>query len=314
MKKSIFTSLLLSFALVSLGQQTYSYKFNGNFNEGSGNGPALNKICTGQFVFETLPDYNINQNVYQFDNNCGFSFDDANGFLASGTYTIELYFKMSGLSSWKRVINFKNSTSDKGCYVFNGQMNFYNIATSAGAPFLAGEYTHYVITRNGNTKEVTMYGDGNHYISFVDNLDDALYDGNNKLIFFQDDNVVPNESSDGSIAMLKIHNFEMDSLGVKASFNNLSGALTSINSLENNPAFSIYPNPASTVLTINMPAADATSNSSFKVQDIMGKTILKGVVTSGKNTINLYSLSSGVYNLMLQDNKGNLFSKRIIKE
>jgi hypothetical protein len=84
--------------------------------------------------------------------------------------------------------------------------------------------------------------------------------------------------------------------------------------LENNPAFSIYPNPASTVLTINMPAADATSNSSFKVQDIMGKTILKGVVTSGKNTINLYSLSSGVYNLMLQDNKGNLFSKRIIKE
>lgn len=314
MKKSIFTSLLLSFALVSLGQQTYSYKFNGNFNEGSGNGPALNKICTGQFVFETLPDYNINQNVYQFDNNCGFSFDDANGFLASGTYTIELYFKMSGLSSWKRVINFKNSTSDNGCYVFNGQMNFYNIATSTGAPFQAGEYTHYVITRNGNTKEVIMYGDGNHYISFVDNLDDAVYDGNKKFIFFQDDNVVAGEASDGSIAMLKIHNFEMDSIGVKASFNNLSGALTSINSLEKNPAFSIYPNPLSTVLTINMPAVDATSNSNFKIQDILGKTILKGVVTSGKNTINLHYLSSGVYNLLLQDNKGNLFSKRIIKE
>ncbi|HTN46409.1 MAG TPA: T9SS type A sorting domain-containing protein [Flavipsychrobacter sp.] len=311
--KKLLLSGLLFFCLSDLSaQQTYTYKFGGNFLESSGNGPALQQICTGHFLFENLPDFNINQQVYHFDNNCGFSFNDAAGFIAAGSYTIELYFKMAGLASWKRVIDFKSRTTDKGCYVLNGNMNFYNIATSAGTPFLQDEYSHYVITRDGVTKQVVMYGDGNHYITFTDNGGDAVYDANKALSFFQDDLVVANEASEGTIALLKIHNYAMDSTNVKNSFDSLSGTLTHIRATEKNTIQThLFPNPAHDRVNITLPVHVNTTYS-YQLFDAIGRIVATGTLNSGNNSVAVSLLPQGVYNLTIHDGKGNAATERFM--
>jgi hypothetical protein len=315
MKKALFlTSLVVAYAVAVFAQQTYTYRFNGNFTESSGNGPTLTPLGTGQFAPDTLLDFNLYQNVYHFDANCGFSFTDASNFISSGSYTIEVYFKLSNLSSWKRVIDFKDRTSDKGCYVYNGQMNFYNLVTSTGtAPFQANEYSHYVITRDAATKKVILYGDGDKYVSFTDNSDDAVYGSNKKLNFFQDDLVVGNEAANGAIALLKIHNYTMDSAAVKTSYTSLSGALTGIKSLENNAIpLSIYPNPATENMTIALPETNEVY--SYQIVNALGKVLVNGTAHSGKNNISISTLTQGVYIIVLHDNKGNRASQRILKK
>jgi len=301
--------ILLLSGLSSTAQQTYTYNFGGNFSESSGNGPALTKICTGKFETENLPDYSMNRQIYHFDENCGFSFNDAGGFLASGSYTIELYFKLKDLSAWRRVIDFKDRGSDQGCYVFNGQMNFYNIVTSSTAPFHANAYSHYVITRNAATKKVVMYGNGNSYISFTDNGNDAIYNASNKkLNFFQDDLSIGGEASEGSIAVLKISNYAKDTSAVKTSYNNLSGTLTGINKVSASAITAgIYPNPAGNFVTI----ANLQGNSAVRISDITGKVVYSSVIKTEQTTINTSEFGNGIYILHISNN-GSFATRKLV--
>lgn len=311
MKKLLLSVIALYTFGAQAQQKVYTYDFDNTLDEQSSTGPALTKICTGNFVGENLPDYGINQHVYKFDNNCGLSFDDAAGFLASGSYTIELYFKMDGLTSWKRVIDFKDRTSDRGCYVLNGQMNFYNIATSSSpTPFNENEYSHYVITRDGATKNVLMYGDGNKFVTFNDASDDAVYGANKNLHFFQDDNVVKNEASPGSIALLKIYNYTVDSTTIKAIYNNLGGTLGVTNAKTSAESIRLYPNPAMNVLQVKLPA---TGIFSYTITDVSGKNMLMGKLDQQQNTIELANIQQGAYILHVTDNNGASINRRFAK-
>lgn len=288
--------------------QTYTYYFNNDFTESSGNGPALTQICTGQFVTDSFPSLNTTRKVYHFDNNCGFSFNDVGGFLVSGNYTIELYFKMQDLGVWKRVVDFKDRSSDYGCYVFNGQMNFYNFVTSGAAPFQEDVFSHYVITRNAATKKVTLYGNGNQCASFIDSNDDAVYDiTNKKLNFFQDDLVLGGEASEGSIAILKIHNYTKDSIAVTNSYNDLPSILTGINTMNiSSISPNIYPNPTNSNINV-----EARINIIVKIVNVLGETIATQNLQKGNNTIDVHALSNGVY--FIQNIKGGK-SVKFIKE
>jgi len=67
----------------------------------------------------------------------------------------------------------------------------------------------------------------------------------------------------------------------------------------------IYPNPANDEVFIS-----SSINSSFIIIDILGKTIIKGILKSGKNLISLPELNSGMYFIKLQ----NGISKKLIIE
>ncbi len=275
-------------------QNVYTYSFDGNFNEAGGIGPTLTPICTGSFVQDTLPDYgNMITQVYRFDQNCSFQFDDSIGnFIASGSYTIELYFKMDNLSSWKRVIDYKMRSTDYGCYVFNGQLNFYSVATSAGAPFTANQYSHYVITRNDTTKDVLLYGDGNNYITFNDAAGNATYNVNKKLRFFQDDVMVPNEASSGSVALLKIYNYALDSNAVETVYNDLSGQLSVSNTQRDRLDATVYPNPVADELNIDLPANNTYE---FSVLSFTGSVVKSGKFNTSANRLDVSMLPAGMY-------------------
>ncbi len=142
-----------------------------------------------------------------------------------GNYSIEIYFKFDALESWKRVIDFKNRTTDNGAYIFNGKLNFYKIATSEIAPVAPGEYTHYTFTYDASSKMVNIYADGIGKISFYDAKNDAQIDAN-ELHFFYDDLVVNHEASSGTVACIKLFDYAIPPQEAKKNFDNLQKTIT----------------------------------------------------------------------------------------
>lgn len=202
------------------GQNRIEYRFNNNFSAEMGAGPDLIPICTGQFQPETQ--YFCNETVYRFDFNCGLTFDNtaADNFI-DDEYTVEMYFRFETLNSWKRILDFKNRASDWGLYGFDGRVNFYNIVTSANAPFTTDRYAHILVARQASSQEFQVYVDGLEYISFPDVNQEAVLGPDNLLSFFQDDLVVQNEASAGEIALLRIYDYVLTPDEVFESFSNI---------------------------------------------------------------------------------------------
>lgn len=197
------------------------YLFNENFACLDGSLPALSPLGSrGSFGEEALPELgDMNKSVYRFNKNCGLQFDNAiAGQFLGASYSIEIYFRFDELNSWKRVIDFKNRSTDEGCYIFNGKLNFYNLMMSDLSPIRVNEYTHYTITRDERTKEVKIFADGVSKITFRDTLNRAVISGNQKLNFFFDDLKVTDEASAGAVAMIRLFNYTLNPTEVMANF------------------------------------------------------------------------------------------------
>ncbi len=216
--------LFMVFVNIATAQRFGVYNFNNNLNENGGKFPALTVLGnSGKFVSEALPELGVNQRlVYQFDKNCGLSFDNnkANNLL-SGSYSVEIYFRFDKLDSWKRVIDFKNRRMDNGAYIFNGKLNFYKIAVSELAPIRVNEYTHYILTRDAKDKVIKIYADGKLFIEFIDNDDLGVLNSFNLMNFFYDDLVVQNEASAGAVAYIKLFDYVLNPDQANDNFKNL---------------------------------------------------------------------------------------------
>ena len=215
--------VLAAYFMLSLAQaqRVGIYTFEKNFNEQSGKFPSLKVLNReGKFEQDLLPELgNMSRSVYAFEKNCGLQFDNkmASDFF-NGSYTIEIYFKFDALDSWKRVVDFKNRKSDNGCYIYDGKLNFYNYAIGERAPVNPKEYTHYVVSRNVKTKQMKMYVDGQSKIEFTDKLDEGVVDAEGMVNFFFDDLIVKDESSAGTVALIKIYDYIVDPATVKKGF------------------------------------------------------------------------------------------------
>ncbi|MCS6822966.1 MAG: OmpA family protein [Cytophagaceae bacterium] len=227
-------ALLSSLLSVACYAQTVGvYAFENNFKESSGNLPELTVVgCQGSFVKEALPELgNMNKTVYRFNKNCGLSFDNAAaGYFFGHTYSIEIYFKFDDLKSWRRVIDFKNRTEDNGAYIYDGRLNFYDFVKSDVAPVVAGEYTHYVFTRDGATKKVKIYADGVGKIEFIDVNNHAVISTDNKLNFFYDDLKVNHEASSGAVALIKLYDYLLDQKQVQQTYAELKKNISAVSS------------------------------------------------------------------------------------
>ena len=133
--RKVFTLLFVSlvFSWHAEAQQVLFYNFENTLQEASGNGPELT-VLGNQGIFEVVTLDEIEQKtktVYRFEKNSGLQFNNvaAGNFVGEG-YTIEIYFEFDELSSWKRVVDWKNRKTDWGAYVYNGELNFYNILYS----------------------------------------------------------------------------------------------------------------------------------------------------------------------------------------
>jgi hypothetical protein len=320
MRKFTFIFFLSIGALFLQGQNIteLSYLFNYNLAESNGNGPNLNMLdSAGMFVIDTLTGLNnITKVVYRFKRNSGVQFNNAlAGNFLDSTYSIEMYFVFDDVTGYKRVIDWKNRTTDLGAYILSGLLDFYPYATSDSAMVVAGEYTYYVLTRNGLTKELKIYSNANLGIDFTDASNDAVIDTSHVLNFFQDDLIAQNEASPGAVALLDLYNYVLDSATIRHKFDSLQGELTAIRAIGSKDIrVHIYPNPASDKVNIDLRQFNQNGQVNVSVITSTGIVVYNRVYFGGSNyriDLNSLALPNGIY-LVKAESSNEIYSQKFV--
>jgi len=309
MKKILLFLASLAIGINVSAQSTLYYNFNNSLNEVNASAPTLTVLGTqGNFVTDTLNEIaGSNKTVYRFEKNNGVQFNNvAAGNFLGETYTIELYFVFDELTSWKRVVDWKNRKTDKGAYVYYGELNFYNYIYSEEAPVRAGEYTYYVITRDAASKNVLIYTDAEVKINFTDSNNDAVIDEDGVLNFFYDDLAVPNEASSGAVALLKLYDYALDSTVIREKWEQLGSSVFGVNeTARSNVRINVYPNPVSDVLNLNLSAFSNQGEARIRVVNEIGQVVLaeKIFLDSPSRSFSVNNFKKGLYTIVIETNR-----------
>lgn len=223
--KWIFLILLNLSCVAAFSQSQWTYDFNNGLIPIESGGPALKQLGqAGQFIKEKIPNSDdLSRTIYQFEKNSGLQFNntEAKGFL-NKSFTIEIYFKLNELDSWKRVLDFKNRKSDYGSYIYDGKLNFYDFAIGEKAPVRANQYVHYVYSRDFETKIIKMYINGQSKLEFKDPGKEGILDADQVLNFFQDDLIANHEASAGAVALIRVYDRVMTPVFIRRSYQTIS--------------------------------------------------------------------------------------------
>lgn len=301
--KSILISLLIVFCMLSNSMHAASYKyyFFYNLKEKAGTGPDLISQCTPTYTWETMPG-GFGKSVDTFDKGCGLVFNDSlTSFLSTGTYTIEIYFRLDTTTGYKKLIDFNNLTADAGLYNFNGKLNLYP-SFSSDSLMGPNTYQYVALTRDNASKKMYIYHNNTVAGSYNDSTDKYIYGVNKRLIFFRDDTGTGNEQTGGAVALVAISNTAMDSTSIKNNYNGLVGTLLNIPST-NTDDIVLYPNPVVDNLYVT-----TTLSYSYSLLNITGVTLIEHTLDKGDNKISMDNFPSGIYLLKVASKDGN-FSK-----
>lgn len=228
--KWLLVFLLSHSCYSAFSQNQWTYDFNNGLSPIEKGGPVLHRLGQpGQLIQEKVPGSGekgvpeLIRTIYQFEKNSGLQFDnkETKGFL-SKSFTVEIYFKLTELDSWKRVLDFKNRKSDYGSYIYDGKLNFYDFAIGEKAPVRANQYIHYVYSRDFETKTIKMYVNGLSKVEFKDPGTEGMLDNDQVLNLFQDDLVANHEASAGSVALIRLYDRVMTPVFIRRSFQTIS--------------------------------------------------------------------------------------------
>lgn len=198
----LFTSPRSAFAQSVLKAD---YRFQNTRSSSAGSAPPLKDIGpkTNTFTPDTVD--GTSRTVLHFPKGNGLKLSPTSSVVSNGTYTIVVLFKLNEVDGYRRIIDFKNGTSDNGLYIQGGLLRFYPQA-QGNTTIAPSTYVQVVLTRNaGGT--VTGYVNGVQQFSFDDSAsNDAVIDANT-LRFFRDNESggVATEHSAGSVARIRLY-------------------------------------------------------------------------------------------------------------
>lgn len=170
------------------------YVFAGNLNDNNG-GPAL--VPSGG---------SAGSHQYSFGANQGLSLTDPA--FNPANYTIEINLSFGDLTSWKKIVDFNQLSSDSGLYSYNGSLQFYGPTyTSASTDFRVNTPVDVVLTRSSVTGLVTGYINGQAVLSFTDSGNAAVFNSaGNSLTFFIDDYATSqHEAAAGTVNWIRLY-------------------------------------------------------------------------------------------------------------
>lgn len=187
------TAVLLTIVPLGVAQAVpsaiHDYSLKGTFADSLG-GPSLTQFAGGT----------LSSTGFTFPTNQGLSLVGAIN--TAGPYSIEVVFSFDQITGYRRILDFKNRTSDSGLYSFNGNLNFYPAVNAATTTVAANTPVNVLLTRSA-AGAVNGYVNTALSFSFADTtgLGTTL---TNQLLFFTDDLVVPNEASSGLADRIRI--------------------------------------------------------------------------------------------------------------
>jgi len=319
----------LLFGLISspgFSQRTLTYDFSKGFSNLENDGPDLKTIGeTGKFeemILKGLGD--SRRKVFFFPINSGLQFDNqkADGMLDK-SFTVELYFKFNTLNDWKRILDFKNRTSDNGPYLHKARLNFFNFITGQNIAVRPGEYIHYVYSRNHETGLVKMYIDGESKVEFKDATQEGILSEAGLLNFFQDDLVVNYEASDGAVALIRLYDRVLTPVLIKKTFKEikekgLESILPEITEAVNSqePINQTTPPEQIEIPTVNTPEPEKFNisgkvYSSSEMKPKANVTVTARLPSRDSVIARATTATDGSYKLLLEDNKSYLIATEI---
>lgn len=182
----------------------HDYDLNGSFADNLG-GPAL--VPNGG---------TLNATNYSFAPNQGLSL--TNALPNTAVYSILTDFSFTTTSGFRKIIDFKNLSSDNGLYNRDQKLVFFNSlgsTESSTLDFAPNVLARLVITRDA-ANQFTGYVDGVQRISFTDTNSLAVFNPN-IIQFFRDDTVTSGrEASDGLVDKITIFDNALSSAEVLA--------------------------------------------------------------------------------------------------
>ena len=187
------TAVLLAIVPLGVAQAVpsaiHDYSLQGTFADSLG-GPSLTQFAGGT----------LGSTGFTFPTNQGLSLVGAIN--TAGPYSIEVVFSFDQITGYRRILDFKDRTSDTGLCFFNGVLDFYPAANIASAAVAANTIVDVLLTRSA-AGALTSYVNAAPAFAFVDTpgLGTTL---TNQLLFFTDDLVVPNEASSGFVNRIRI--------------------------------------------------------------------------------------------------------------
>jgi hypothetical protein len=136
----------------------------------------------------------------------------------TGDYSILIDFSFQDLSGYRKILDFKDLTSDDGLYNLDTDLNYYNASFGPTGSFTPDTLARVVITRDAATQQVVGYVNGVEDVSFTDTTGDATFTGPNAILrFFEDDNVTgEREASAGLATHISIYDGALTSAEVAA--------------------------------------------------------------------------------------------------
>ena len=154
------------------------------------------------------------------------------------TYTIAMKFAISDDTGYRKLVDFKNRTSDNGFYILNGRITFYPSGNST-QQFPTGSVLDLVLVRNGTDKTFKTYlrvagGQLDLIDTYDDSGDDAVpatVNGKSLFGFFIDDTMVSNEGAiEGRIYSIKSWDIALTQTEVTAATSSAAPTLSWIDS------------------------------------------------------------------------------------
>ena len=140
------------------------YRFQNKLSTSVGTAPALQKIGPGTNTFTTATVDGSSRTVLRFPEGNGLKLSPTTGVVPNNTYTIVVLFELNEVgdneSRFRRVLDFKNGTSDSGLYVKDGRLSFYRqgIGSVKGTtPIAADRYVQVVVNRDASKQCVVFF-------------------------------------------------------------------------------------------------------------------------------------------------------------
>ena len=206
--------------------------------------------------------------------------------------------------NWRHVLDNLNATIVND-FIGNTHTERYNSsAISTNATIVTVGYNNYL--GNSSDANIHVFTPNLGYISYnpfgVDNTDELFSVSPTK-----DKGFVSVGSSLGNISLLSDILFvKTDSLG------HYGVSIVGVNEHEkSNEEYSIYPNPTSDYINLKIPHYKNYNNFRYKIVDLNGRVVLSNTINEPIKTVDLVSLSDGLYFVQIYESNNLLYSSKI---
>jgi cysteine-rich repeat protein len=234
---SALASLVLT-ASAAHAQTTETYVFRDSLspNEGAGNvlvpvhngtGAILTSgegFVGGSYVTHTISPSACASSptvrAWSFPVSGGLRHANASPAIVTGSYSVSMLMRYSPMDTgYARLIDFSNSMQDTGIYKLNDGVSFYPVGTFAPGSFVEGQDVFVTITRNADTRLVSLYINDLPSGEYVDTGN--LYAPVASVMYFLMDNTTGSaaitETDAGVISYLQVRSTPMTPAEVTAS-------------------------------------------------------------------------------------------------